>query len=172
MGPHVIPRELPKYECLRALASRIPEVDPSAVESCLMMLRVGHDLFNAFDAHFGRHGLSHGRFTVLMLLLGHPEHGQSPSELADRAGVTRATMTGLLDGLERDGLISREPHPEDRRTITARLTPKGHGFLQEILPDHFRRVSALMRHLSERDRQNLVALLSKVDRGIEALSNP
>jgi DNA-binding MarR family transcriptional regulator len=165
-------RELPKYECLRELASRIPEVDPSAVEACLVTLRTASDVLDSFDVHFARHGLSQGRFTVLMLLTVHPDHGQCPSELADRAGVTRATMTGLLDGLERDGFLVREPHPEDRRTITARLTERGHLFLREMLPDHFRRIAALMADLPEDERQTLVRLLSKVRSGITALVNP
>ncbi len=165
-------REIPKYECLRDLAARIPELDPSAVEGCLAMLKVGSDVFDAFDVHFARHGLSHGRFTVLMLLHRHSEEGMSPSDLADRAGVTRATMTGLLDGLEREELLIREPHVDDRRTITVRLTEKGKSFLANMLPDHFRRVAGLMANLSLEERQTLVALLVKVQSGIPCVADP
>ena len=40
-----------------------------------------------------------------------------------RAGVTRATITGLLDGLERDALVVRAASAHDRRRLTVRLTP-------------------------------------------------
>jgi DNA-binding MarR family transcriptional regulator len=163
---------LPKFECLQALAALVPEVDPTAVEACMVTLLTSRAAMQAFDAHFARHGLSEGRFTVLMLLLMHPEHNQSPSELADRAGVTRATMTGLLDGLERDGLVAREPHPADRRTIVARLTSKGEEFLRAMLPDHFRRVAALMAALTEEEQRQLVNLMVKVQAGIPAVSEP
>ena len=44
-----------------------------------------------------------------------PDEGQSPFDLARQSGVTRATMTGLVDGLERDGLVTRDRCPTDRR---------------------------------------------------------
>lgn len=163
-------RDLPKYECLRELASRIPEVEPSSVETCLVMIKVVKEVMQAFEAHFGRHGLSEGRFSVMMILLVHPEHSHSPSELADRAGVTRATMTGLLDGLERDGFVAREPHPSDRRTLVARLTERGRDFLHAMLPDHFRRVAGLMAPLSEDERQTLIHLMTKVHEGLPAVT--
>jgi DNA-binding MarR family transcriptional regulator len=87
---------------------------------------------------------------------------RTPAELADAAGVTRATMTGLVDTLERDGFVKREPDPADRRTISVRLTPKGEKFLGELLPGHFKLISELMAPLSESERKTLVRLLGKV----------
>jgi DNA-binding MarR family transcriptional regulator len=45
----------------------------------------------------------------------------SPSELARRAGMHPATMTGVLDRLERGGWIARERDPADRRAVIIRL---------------------------------------------------
>ena len=87
---------------------------------------------------------------------------RTPAELADAAGVTRATMTGLIDTLERDGYVVREPDPSDRRMLSVRLTSKGEQFLQEFLPGHFRIIAAVMSTLSESERKTLVRLLVKV----------
>ena len=106
-----------------------------------------------------------GRFTVLMLLYdkiaGEPL-AQTPAELAERAGVTRATITGLVDTLERDQLVTREPDSGDRRMMLVHLTPKGREALERILPEHFRHMADLMEPLNENERRTLVRLLNKV----------
>jgi DNA-binding MarR family transcriptional regulator len=116
-----------------------------------------------------RYGLSQGRFAVLMLLIDGTGEGSTPSVLAERAGVTRATMTGLLDGLERDGLVVREPATQDRRNVFIHLTDKGRAFMEGILPDHFQRVSDLMRRLDDAEMTTLLNLLAKINRGIPDL---
>jgi DNA-binding MarR family transcriptional regulator len=86
----------------------------------------------------------------------------TPAELADRTGVTRATITGLVDTLERADLVTRTPHPEDRRMMSVGLTKRGEKLLTRIMPEHFRRMAWLMAPLSENDRRTFVRLLTKV----------
>jgi len=47
------------------------------------------------------------------------------NELGKRAGLEPSTMTGLLDRMERDGLVKREPDPNDRRANRIHLTQEG-----------------------------------------------
>jgi len=163
-------RDLPRYEMLQEKARRYPDLDAGAVEATLVLLRVASDVLEGFGAHFARNGTSQGRYLALMML-DRPcaEGGMSPSELADKLGVTRATVTGLLDGLERDELISRQMHPEDRRAFRIELTLKGRDFLAAVLPDHYRRVAGLMAHLDSDERRQLIDLLAKVAQGGDAL---
>lgn len=167
---------VPRYERLQRLAKRFPQLDASAIETCLTMLRLAHELSDAYDAHFTRHGLSQGRFVVLIQLFqaenDEDAWGLSPAELAELSGCSRATMTGLLDTLEKDGFISRQDHPEDRRMYTVHLTPKAREMLQGMLPDHYRRIAALMAPLSQDERATLKHLLAKVSSGIPALRDP
>jgi hypothetical protein len=163
--PHLLLKDLPRYECLLECAKRFPELDPSACEAFLHLLRTGDEGFRVIDAHFHAQGLSQGRFTVLMLLAdkaGGQSHAFTPAQLADMAGVTRATMTGLVDTLERDGMVTRKPDPDDRRMLFVELTAAGHEFLGRIMPEHFRRISVLMSALTEPERRTLVRLLGKV----------
>src|SRR6266853_654254 len=46
-------------------------------------------------------------------------------DLADELDSTPRNITGLVDHLERDGLVERVPDPQDRRSVRARLTPAG-----------------------------------------------
>jgi DNA-binding MarR family transcriptional regulator len=163
-------RDLPRYEMLQEKAKRYPDLDAGAVEATLVLMRVASDVIEGFGAHFTRNGTSQGRYLVMMLL-DRPCvcNGMLPSDIADKLGVTRATVTGLLDGLEKDGLISRQMHPEDRRAFCIELTSKGREFLAELLPDHYRRIAGLMAHLNDEERHQLVALLYKVSLGRDAM---
>ncbi len=163
-------RELPKYEALLDLADRYPELEVAAVESCLTFLSTSADLHHLLDEHFAQHNLSMGKFTVLMLLYKAdreltPEEFLTPSDCATMAGVTKGTITGLLDGLERQDWVKRRPHSADgRRTIIA-LTPSGKSRLETLLPNHFRLISQITTHLSESEMETLQELLNKMRAG-------
>jgi len=174
--PRLLLKDLPRYDCLIEASKEFPDLDPSAVEAFLHLLLTGDDVFAVSERNLTEHGISHGRFGVLMLLWrsNQPRTGEAvgegdclvgprtPAELADAAGVTRATMTGLVDTLERDGLVKREPDPNDRRMMSVVLTPKGEKFLHNFLPGHFKLISSLMATLSESERKSLVNLMVKV----------
>jgi len=167
-------REIPRDERLRELAReyRGLELEPSAIEAHLTLLRVAGDVLNAFEAHFARHHISKGRFGVLVILKMTPGHQLHAAALAEMIAVRRATMTGLLDGLERDGLIARLGEQSDRRKTIIKLTLSGQRYIERILPDHFRRVAGLMAPVSEHERRTLVRLLRKVAQGIPAVLEP
>jgi len=174
--PRLLLKDLPRYDCLIEASKEFPDLDPSAVEAFLHLLLTGDDVFAVSERNLTEHGISHGRFGVLMLLWrsNQPRPAEAvddpdcvpgprtPAELADAAGVTRATMTGLIDTLERDGLVKREPDPNDRRMMSVVLTTKGEKFLQNFLPGHFKLISSLMATLTEAERKALVSLLVKV----------
>jgi DNA-binding MarR family transcriptional regulator len=160
-------RDIPKYETIRAHAARYPEVDPASSAACVLLLRVASDILAAIDDYLDEHELSQGRWQVMMLLYRTPELPQNPCELARKAGVTRATMTGLLDGLEREGLVGRETVAEDRRMLDVRLTAKGRKYLGEIMPGYFRLIRRVMRGLSEDEKQQMIGLLTKLGSSVE-----
>jgi DNA-binding MarR family transcriptional regulator len=173
--PMLLLRDLPRYECLLDGARRFPELDPSACEVYLNLLRAGDEAFRCCGEPLEAHGISAGRFTVLMLLMRSRDGGcglLTPAELAERSGVTRATMTGLVDTLERDGLVRREPDPNDRRTTPVVLTAAGESFLNQVVPAYFRRMGALVAPLDESERRTLVALLAKLVQGAEISESP
>ena len=163
-------RDLPKYETLLAYSKRYRNVDPTAVEAYLNLLRVASDVLDATDQYFGEHGTSQGRFTVLCLLNRNPEVPLCPADIAQRAGVTRATMTGLLQGLEAEGLVKRTSSDDDKRMFFVELTAKGRRYLDGILPDWFRRVGDLMSGVNDRERVSMLKSLEKVRAKSEVFS--
>jgi DNA-binding MarR family transcriptional regulator len=167
-------QELPSRDLIEAVGRIFPELDPTAVEACYFLLRTGTDVLTAFDENLSRHGISQSRFIVLLLLKrlelrDLADEEMSPSKLAEQAGVSRGTMTGLLSGLERDGLIERALQDGDRRRFSIRMTARGKETLDAIFPDYYNRIAGLMSNLDEEERRTLVDLLKKVKRGIPAL---
>ncbi|HEY8933466.1 MAG TPA: MarR family transcriptional regulator [Rariglobus sp.] len=159
-------KDLPRYECLVEASKQFPDLDPSACEAFMHLIRAGDEVTRVMDAHFASRSTTHGRFLVMMLLLEKKgtdcPRPTTPAELADLASVSRATITGLLDSLERDGYVRRLPDPSDRRQMSVKLTPAGADFMHTILPDHFRIISRLMSALSETERKTLTQLLNKI----------
>ena len=180
--PLLLLKDLPRYECLLEAAKEFPDLDPSATEAFLHLLRTSDEAFGVTERNLLEHRISQGRFGVLMLLwrsgqvqaAGGPTGScitgpRTPAELAEAAGVTRATMTGLIDTLERDGLVRREPDPIDRRMMSVLLTAKAEGFLRELLPHHFKAINGLLNTLDESERKTLVRLLAKISSQAAAL---
>ena len=159
-------KDLPTDKTLTEFARRYPDLDPSALKTCVVLLRTGSDLLTAFETILGKHGLSQGRFLTLIVLNRTPDRAINPSTLAQKVGVKRATMTGLLDGLEKNGMVKRLAHQKDRRKISIQLTVVGKDALDKMLPDYYSRITQLMKDLTESERQNLNSLLKKIDQGL------
>lgn len=145
-------RDLPRPEAFDRFEAAYGPVDVDAVRLFLTILRAGSDLLNALDGFLEPFGLRHGRWITLVLLMREPDRHARPSVLAEKQGVTRATMSGLLDGLERDGLVGRVPDPEDRRSALVRLTPAGQACLDAVMPAYYRAIQTLLADVGGEDR--------------------
>lgn len=173
--PNLMLKEIPRYECLLECVSVFPDLDPSALEAYLHLLRTGDTLARFGGGFIESHGITRGRFTVMMLLLdkaGNQPITLTPAELADRAAVTRATMTGLIDTLLKDAMVEIEASTVDRRQKLVRLSEKGYAALQEILPGYFSRIARLMQSLSETERRTLVRILERIVTEAELYQDP
>lgn len=74
-------------------------------------------------------GVSAGALDLLVRL-GAAGRGISIGDLARAAGVSSRNVTGLVDTLERDGLVRRVPDPNDRRSVLAEITPEGQAWIE------------------------------------------
>ncbi len=87
-------------------------------------------------SHIRSLGLTGSQFDVIATL-GDTE-GMTCKELSEKTLVTKGTLTGVLDRLEKKGLIERVPSREDRRSTIIRLTPKGDGRFRKVFPAHIK----------------------------------
>ena len=99
----------------------------------------------------------------------------SPTDIAERATITSGSVTSMLDTLEKRGFITRIPHPTDRRRLLVALTDAGRDAVDTFLPGVYQLQKDLMAPLSRAERQQLLALVAKVQasaRGIAARPAP
>src|SRR5579885_679653 len=125
-----------------------------------------HNLLNPFiDRGLRELNLTGAQLNALLVLRDAGSDGLALSEIGRHLVVTKANVTGLIDRLEREGLVLRESH-RDRRVILARLTEKGSALLQEALPRHRHLLSELRGSLAQEDKEQLIGLLTNLRRGL------
>jgi DNA-binding MarR family transcriptional regulator len=111
-------------------------------------------------------GLPTGSLTVMVLVAANP--GSSQAELAAMAGITGPSLVGLLDELERRGLVGRTRDKADRRRNMLALTPEG----TEMMGQMFTTVSPIEAPIrSELGDGGLAELTDLLDRAIAALED-
>lgn len=154
-----------KYKALlgEVQSRNLPDVE--GIRLCFMTLSLASSIDRDCASQLAVHGLSEGRF-ILLFLLDASSEGIAPKTLAEQAGITRATVTGLLDGLEREELIERHADKDDRRALKIQLTSKGKVLAKEVFDQHSRWISDLFGNLSFQEREQLTQLLVKVSNNL------
>lgn len=163
-------QNLPSKEELKVSINRLQEgVDTDALHANLMFLKIATELENHMDSHLAKYNLSIGRFTILCLLednLG----GLKPTDLSSQLGVTQATMSGLVSGLEKNGLVQRKQHEMDGRAFLIHITDKGRETLREIFPRWSPSVESFWNNFSSEDKASLNSLLERMMNSMNMLT--
>ena len=158
----MIIKEMPTYQVLVNQMAHYPEMDVQVTESNLHVLRTGTILQNRLERLLADLGMSYGRFVVLGLLS--MESAPLPMcELADKAGVTSPTISVVVGGMVRDGLVERVLTPSDRRKVCIGLSPSGQAALKGVGQLFIKWQAKVMAGLSPEELRTLVALLSKIN---------
>lgn len=98
----------------------------------------------------------------LMAQLERVPTGLRMSELSARMMVTGGNVTGITDALEREGLVTREADPSDRRALRVRLTPAGRRSFRAMAEEHERWIVDMFGNLPGRDLAHLNELLGRL----------
>lgn len=126
-------------------------------ETLLQLLRTSETIWNASRLFFARWDLSASQFNILNLLAGRP-NGLTQIELSRELITHRSNVTGLVDRLEKSGLVVRRPVPGDRRAYSVQITAPGMKLVAEILPEYHARaeealVAVPLKELAQLNRQ-------------------
>ncbi|WP_394276373.1 MarR family winged helix-turn-helix transcriptional regulator [Luteococcus sp.] len=105
------------------------------------------------------------QFSVLVRVSKTP---LTPTALAERERVSTPSMTRTVTGLVDAGLVSREPHPDDRRQVLVSITPAGQRVVTETLAE---RDSWMMQHLQGLDADDLALLRRAADLLLEVAAH-
>lgn len=91
----------------------------------------------------------------------------SLSELSERIRAQNSTVTGIIDRMERENLVSRERSKEDRRVVYIKLTAKGRRLAEEIPVEPMEIFRGALESLSASEVRDLVKILGKVARRVQ-----
>jgi DNA-binding MarR family transcriptional regulator len=128
-----------------------------------LFARVARRLAAAEHPLLEAHGLTMWGYIVLSHLARRPVGTQL--ELAQAISYDKTRLIGLLDGLERDGLIVRRPDPADRRARQVRLTPEGERRHAAARRDVRQMEQRTLAGLSPAERRTLLAVLPRLAGG-------
>ena len=111
-------------------------------------------------------------YDVLLELHYAPHRRLSMSDLGDRVAVSRTRVSRIVDEMVGAGLVTRAPHPTDRRSTFAEVTSAGRRRLRAAAPVYLAGIDEYFaRHLSTRELTTMAAALERV-RAAAVLSRP
>ena len=128
---------------------------------CFSVGRISRKLNKVTKESIASYGLTTSQFFMLIAL--YEENGILISKLAEKVALDRATLTGLVDRLERDGLVKRTNDPNDRRAIKVYLTDKAEELRHDLLEIYHKNNSMFLSILSPKERQTFEAVVEKLD---------
>lgn len=118
-----------------------------------------------------RDSMSMGENELLALrfLLRQPDHTSRPSELVKYLGVTSASVTTMLDRLEKTGRVQRVANPSDRRSIFVRATPHANEEVRETLGKMHELMYGVAVGLTPEAQEHVVAFLQKMADAVDGV---
>lgn len=150
--------QAPEKEALIDLLQWQDVLPPSSVG--FKMRAVNQLMLRRYSSGFAPFEVTPYQWLVLACLW--QQDGLSVSEVTTRLVQVGGTMTGILQGMERSGLITRQVTPEDRRIARLWLTPKSQELKEELLPIARRIRKEIYGCLSEDEQQQLSGILDKL----------
>jgi len=146
---------------------RYPDSSALATEAAMNLARTGDllvrrigDLVQPFD-------LTPSTGRVWGILADSPSP-LPPNQIAERLILSRATITGLLDSLERRGYVRRLPHATDRRMLLIELTDRGRETAHDFRLQVHRHQKQWLSVLDEREQAQLIEFLHRLQAALAA----
>ena len=99
---------------------------------------------------------------LVLSILADSETPLPPNQIADRLIISRATVTGLIDSLERRGYVRRQPHQSDRRMLLIEPTDTGRQVADAFRPIVHQQQRVWMEALNEQEQGQLIDFLKRV----------
>lgn len=129
-------------------------------------------VIQGFSVHskrqFRRSGLTMPQLMALRAIAAADVREVTAAYLSPRVQLSAATITGVLDRLERAGLIARKRTSSDRRKVCLSVTPKGRKELERLAVSFQDRFAAKLADLKDVDRKGVLKSLETLNSLIEA----
>lgn len=141
-----------------------PENQVRALNAFITLARASEAVAARLQRDLAGKRLTTSQFGVIEALLHLGSLCQG--ELAGKLLRSGASMTSVVEGLEKRGLVVRQRTAEDKRFVRVALTGKGRRLIQEIFPAHAETVTRLFSVLTEEEQEQLRWLCRKLGIGV------
>ena len=143
------------------VADLVPGVDLQAMAVVFNLVRLANRVVQdlELEVHRGA-GWSWAGFRVMFTILVAGE--LEPREISRLSGVSRASVSSVLNTLERDGFVERVRESTDRRLVTVRLTETGRRELLDVYRSHNRRELEWVSELTDKEQTVLSGFLRRL----------
>ncbi|NIA20331.1 MAG: MarR family transcriptional regulator [Xanthomonadaceae bacterium] len=128
---------------------------------CFSLGKVSRQMARAYRETLTRYGISQPQFFLLIAL--YEEDDILISRLAEKVALDKSTLTGILDRLERDGLVNRVSRPEDRRSLYVCLTAKAHSLEQDLTRIYNDTNHHYLANITDQERMIFDEVLKKLE---------
>ena len=158
----------PPPTVMEAIRKRLAGRELQELGTLFAVRQTSQQMDNAITEWMAGTAGSPARFQILMLLWAAEGRGVPHKEIVAALGVMRATVSGLMAALERDGLVRSTVDRGDRRNLLATLTSKGDAVVETATHANRRRLRAALAALSPGELTTFAALLQRVRQGFTA----
>ena len=151
-----------------------PTADPLTIQLMDRLRIVAHGLYQVGESSLMHSQLSLAKYRILIHLYFEQHGGKNslnPSEISERQGTSRNTISALIRQLEDDQLIERELDKEDRRRFNIKITEAGKTAVHQHINQHLSIISSCFAELTDEEQHTLERLLHKVGQSVEAKLN-
>jgi DNA-binding MarR family transcriptional regulator len=150
---------------MEALRKRFTGQDLPALDVVFALRVTAQQVDNAITEWMADTAGTPARFQILGLLWASGADGVLHKEIVKTLEVTRATVSGLMAALERDGLVKSSVDRDDRRNLVATLTSRGRAIFEKAIDSNAASVRAAFATLSADERETLTSLLRRLRQG-------
>ena len=132
--------------------------NPLNYEAHVMLMRT----YTSLVALNSGSGMARARYNVLRILYQQPDRRMQMTDISIGLNISATNITKVVHGLEKDGLVRRVPHDEDRRRTWSELTPAGEAEFLRALPYVFKHTNGIWDDFSDSEKQIFVHVLAKL----------
>lgn len=129
-----------------------------------LLLQLADDVLDAVNKTLEAYHISESKLSLLLLFVAasNPPQSLQPSEIAEKLGIRRASVTKQLIWMEKHHFITRTISREDQRMINVTITEEGYQLLDQVMPHYWQTCAELSNKLTNEETILLLTLLKKI----------
>ncbi|SFI40637.1 MarR family transcriptional regulator, 2-MHQ and catechol-resistance regulon repressor [Paenibacillus sp. UNC496MF] len=127
------------------------------------------EFYGSLESEIRGYGLSLETFRILEFLYSKGPH--PVQKISDTFAIPSGSITYVVDKLEKQGYVERQPIPGDRRKTNVALTGEGRSYFDTIFPKHVATITDHLSDATDEEKRELIRVLKKIGYGIQQRRN-